>query len=582
MNAHGYCALVGSGSPFRHASAALHTAALSGQTLARWPNAVLVIGAHCGRIVLPQGKGFILGNLFDRSGRSVDEVAPAIAASWVASGGKTLLATYWGAYLAFLETASGPLLLRDPSGLFPCYYALRDGYAAVASDLAWARLAGDLPGGVCWPEIHAQLQYFSRRTERTAIEGLTELLPGTALRLTAHGAATERLWSPYDFAQRWDRPLTFEEAAERFKRAAGTTIAAWAKRYPRPLVEISGGLDSSIVAAASASHAPGMHAVTFRGGEADLDESRYAEAVAAHLGVPLARELLDVTGVDLRRSAAQDLPRPTMRSFAQASDAQALRLAQTLGSDAFFAGTGGDSVLWYFNTAAPALDRLRVEGLGGFLKTVGDLAEICDVPWTTALSIAVKKRFERRPRPWPAAIDLLSSDARTPATVSAHPWWPPPPGTLPGVRSYVRAMIQVSDHLEYDLRARHAPVVAPLVSQPIIETCLQTPSWLACTGGVNRAVARAAFAGALPQSILERRTKGGFDSFAHGVLERNRAIAREMLSNGRLASEGLLDVRAIACCLADPAPIPPERSTRILRLVAVEAWIDSLRRHGIG
>ncbi|MEP9360025.1 asparagine synthase-related protein [Sphingomonas sp. KR3-1] len=539
--------------------------------------AALVTGPRCRVTLLPAATGFLLGTLFDRSGRRCDQIGEEAVAGWIATNGRTLIERYWGAYLAILRTPAGIVAIRDPSGLFPCYYRRLGDAVALGSDLDWVEFADDRAREICWSEIHAQLQYSSLRTVRTAIEGVEELLPGAALHVGGSGLTTEQLWTPYGFASTWGRPQSFDEAADRLRRTTEHSIASWAKLFEKPLIDISGGLDSSIVAAASAPQAPALQAVTYRGGEADLDEGRYAAAVADHLGIPLHREVLDLSLIDLRFSAAAALPRPSGRAFSQANDRQDIALAEALGCDTFFVGAGGDSIFWYFNTAAPALDRLAVEGPGGFLRTVGDLAVMCRVPWTRSLAIALKKRAQRRPRPWPSSTALLAGAAKPLAASPVHPWWPAPPGTLPGVRAYVLALIQLADHHEYHLRSHYAPLIAPLASQPIIETCLGIPSWLSCTKGANRAVARAAFADALPETILARTSKGGFDGFVHDLLERNRTVAQEMLLDGTLAERGWLDTQAIAALLADPAPIAPALSSRMLRLIAVEAWLQSVR-----
>ncbi|MGK4422636.1 asparagine synthase-related protein, partial [Klebsiella pneumoniae] len=57
------------------------------------------------------------------------------------------------------------------------------------------------------------------------------------------------------------------------------------------------------------------------------------------------------------------------------------------------------------------------------------------------------------------------------------------------------------------------PTVSPLLSQPLVETCLGVPSWLWFEGGRNRVVARRAFAGDLPADVIWRRSKGTPDSF---------------------------------------------------------------------
>ena len=583
MKDDGYIALVGADAAADTLAALRHASELQSLLLVEVPGNIAVLaGRRCAVLTLPNRAGIILGTLFDRSGRRLQEVAPHIAESWIATSGESLLASHWGAYLAVLATATGPLIVRDPSGLFPCYRTRSRNAWLFASDTAWAGLPGGFKPEICWAEIHAQLQYFSRRTARTALEGVEELLPGTAFRLEQGAASTLALWNPYRFAQDWDPAMRFEDATDKLGRAATHAIGAWARIYPRALVEMSGGLDSSIVAASSAAQTRHLHAITFRGSAADLDETRYAEAVASHLDIPWHCAPLSVDDVDLHASAAADLPSPTVRCFSQAPDKQSLAFGGSVGCDAFFIGTGGDNVLWYFNTAAPALDRLALEGVGGFLATVGDLARMCGVPWLTALRISLRKRMQRRPRPWPHSSALLSKAASAPATVPAHPWWPPPPGTLPGVRAYVRCLIQMYDHHDYHLRAAHAPVIAPLVSQPIVEACLGIPSWLSCTTGNNRAVARAAFARQLPDTILGRRTKGGFDGFVQDLMEHNRGVAREMLLEGQLAREGWLDMDAIARCFARPGQIPPDSARRLLRLVAIEAWLDSARARGFG
>lgn len=527
-------------------------------------------------LILPDGQGAVIGNLFDQAGRVVHAVTAGMAQCWVDTGGSALVETHWGRYVAILRTARGTVVIRDPSGMAPCYHAPIQTGTLLASDADWASASSLFSPRVAWDEILSQLHYFSLRTPRTALRGLEELVPGAALHIEPRGARTELLWTPYPFASAPGRPRSFEEAVEALRPAVLRTVAAWAQLFRHPIAEISGGLDSSIVSASLAAAGAGVSCLSFRGGDADLDEQRHARAVAEGLGFPFHVEALRADAVDLRRSAAAGLPHPNARTFSQSNDRQAMRIAGATGADAFFIGTSGDNIFWYFNTAAPALDRLQVDGLPGFLETIGELAAMCDVRRTTALRIALAKRFQRRPRPWPHSLDLLAGAAHTLSPPPAHPWLPAPRGTLPGVAAYVRALIQTHDHHDYHQRTAVAPVIAPLLSQPIVETCLAMPSWFSCRGGHNRAVARAAFAGLLPAAVLARRDKGAFDGFAHSVLEHHRAVAREMLLGGILAREGLIDIPAIAQLLAAAVPAGGERGNRVLRLVAIEAWLQSL------
>ena len=137
-------------------------------------------------------------------------------------------------------------------------------------------------------------------------------------------------------------------------------------------------------------------------------------------------------------------------------------------------------------------------------------------------------------------------------------------------------MIVIQNHLEGFGRLHDAPIISPLISQPVVETCMAIPTWLWCAGGINRSVARAAFADRLPPMVSGRRTKGAFDAYCARVFDANRGAVREMLLNGALARQHLIDTRQIAAALS-PATLSRTDMLRLLDLVDVEAWIDAWR-----
>jgi asparagine synthase (glutamine-hydrolysing) len=115
------------------------------------------------------------------------------------------------------------------------------------------------------------------------------------------------------------------------------------------------------------------------------------------------------------------------------------------------------------------------------------------------------------------------------------------------------------------------------MSQPLLETCLRIPTWLWPQGGVNRALARSAFASELPAPLRSRTVKPGPDSFIRAAFERNRTGLHALLREGLLASNGLLDLEGL-----DEAFAPDERSDgqsvrRILDLAEAENWARSWR-----
>lgn len=533
-------------------------------------------GARIGdALLLPDGLGIIWGRLFDRCGNSVRTVSPGSALDWIASGGRDLVETFWGSYIALLVGEDHLLAIRDPSGAIPCYYASTAGGVVLSSDAERARSAAAFPVTIDWTEIRSELQHIGRRTARTALAGFSELLPGTALRISDREARVATLWSPYRFVDGWRVPPDYRDAAQEVRDVVARTVRALTIDCLRPLSEVSGGVDSSIVTAALRVAGRNARCVTVRGGDSDLDERPYAKAVADRCGFGWQQVVLDVDDVDIRRSDAFALPRPSARAFAQAVDEASLLAAGEMGCDAFVSGGGGDNVFWYFQNVLPALDRLRCQNIGGFLATVHDLAWMSGVSRTQVLRMSIRRLLRRAPKPWPHDVSLLAPDVRQIEPMPSHPWLPAPPGTLRGVQAYARLLVLMQGQYEAARRADAGTIIAPLLAQPVVETCLAIPSWFWCREGRNRAVARDAFADLLPPEILTRRSKGGFDGFAYAVFLRNRALVREMLLEGVLAKQDLLDRSEIERVLGGSAEVSNLLANRLLRLVSIEAWLAS-------
>jgi asparagine synthase (glutamine-hydrolysing) len=120
------------------------------------------------------------------------------------------------------------------------------------------------------------------------------------------------------------------------------------------------------------------------------------------------------------------------------------------------------------------------------------------------------------------------------------------------------------------------PERAALVTQPLAELCLSIPSWLWCQDGYNRVIARKAFASMLPAQVAWRRSKGAPAHFVTALYEANRGIIGPFLTDGLLASQGLIDRDAVLSALALTGPIKGHDHFRLLGLADVEAWARSL------
>jgi asparagine synthase (glutamine-hydrolysing) len=113
----------------------------------------------------------------------------------------------------------------------------------------------------------------------------------------------------------------------------------------------------------------------------------------------------------------------------------------------------------------------------------------------------------------------------------------------------------------------------PLLTQPVIEACLRTPSWHWVRGGVDRAVARAAFADRLPEAVLRRRGKGSLGSYFAQVYLLSRPILSQLLVDGVLASRGFLDAPAVRRYLDQPGLPRDFDFYRLFELADIEVWL---------
>lgn len=520
------------------------------------------------------GQGLILGTLFHRHGRAraMESLTAGETSAVLADRGDTVLRRFWGGYVAAFLDAAGAQILRDPSGALPCYYAGGDAQILLASDVELLLRAG-FKTAIDHDALGRHLWSAALPTPKTVLCGINELLPGFAIDLPREPGHQQVRWSPWDHVDppAWD----MAETAERLRRTVRHCVSAWTSARTRPVLSVSGGLDSSIVAVGMTDAEQEAHCITLYGEDASGDERDHARALCAHLRLPLAERPYRMEDVDIDAALAAHLPRPAGRAQEQAYERAHLALAEEIGADAFVTGNGGDNVFGYSQSAAAIADRLRVEGFSlGAFRTLGDVCRQTGCGPLAAIRAAAviwrQPHYRWRPRGGFVHPDLRAREA---GRALCHPWLDVDPGRLPGKARHVAALLRVQQTLEPG-RSLHAPVLHPLLAQPVVEACLAVPSWAWRTGGRDRAVARDAFAVDLPPSIITRRSKGGPDGFGAQIIRCHRRRIRERLLDGRLAGWRFVDPGAIEAALGEASQRSSEENVRLLELVNVEAWLD--------
>ncbi|WP_226019424.1 asparagine synthase C-terminal domain-containing protein [Novosphingobium sp. FKTRR1] len=529
------------------------------------------------------GKGF---TLFAAPGLAVVEHPSLVVIGQMSDAAPVLLAQCetpdelitesWGNYLALgLGTDGTPhWVMRAPLGHLPAYRRSGKGIEIIAShpDLILA-VTGEKPA-LAWEFVGRHLAFQHLQTTETGLAGIEELLGGESLEQGPNGAWHRRqVWSPWTWTAQNREIGDPLRARQDLRASVERAVAGLIPRDVRCLLELSGGVDSSILAAALAGHKANARAVTLVTDEREGDERLYARAVSIATGLLL--DEVAVTGaVNLTRPASMRSARPGLpRTLSLADDLLAEKArAETIG--AFVSGAGGDCVFCSPVSAAPAADVLRRLGISrAAWSAVDALARIHHASVWDVAKRAWRQACERTAQSqWPRTTGFLAQDA-LPTIAPVHPWLAEPADVLPGKRSHVRAILAALAHVEGYGRHAVTPSRFPLLSQPVVETALRIPSWLWIEHGRDRAVARTAYSGFLPASVLDRRTKGGLDSYAIAMLARNRNALQPFLLEGHVSRSGLLDRQRLEAALARQPRRGDADTYLLFPLIDTEAWV---------
>lgn len=518
----------------------------------------------------------VIGDVFAKDDLSGTGGKPAQAAGDARL--ETLVSAYWGAYLAFEgPRADGSVrVLRAPMGALPAYYVCSDDLIAIASDVDLLRELGLIRGGLDWNELSNFFTSSRVVSQRTCVADVQELPPGCALAIDAwFDVQVTPMWSFWDHLPGDDRPSG--RAAEGIVReAVSGVVRQMMNRAGAVAVSLSGGLDSSIVASCAAGE--GRHAVlvTFAADDPDGDERQFARAVATNLGLDLLEFPFEQENVDLFLSSSRHLPRPTGNVQTQSVVGRYTALARELGVTAIMNGIGGDNVFCTNSSALPLVDALLgAASVAAFRDTLQSLQLLTGVSRTRIIAQMLRIAARGRSPRWkPSLAHFLSSDL---AQISIDPlsaeWLGGRGKCLPGKAYHIEMIVQALHTIEGFDRQTTPAWLSPLMSQPVVEACLAVPTWTWTSGGMNRAVARAAFSDRLPPSVTYRRTKGGPDAFLRDFALARRTLLREILMDGELVRRGIVDQQRLEAAFSDGSMLRDGFHGQLLQLADIEAWI---------
>ncbi|MGH8211255.1 MAG: asparagine synthase-related protein, partial [Steroidobacteraceae bacterium] len=372
-----------------------------------------------------------------------------------------------------------------------------------------------------------------------------------------------------------------DSAAQTLRRTVRSCVHSWAQCYDSILIHLSGGLDSSIIAATlgSAPNHPKLTAINHFSRYRCGDERTYARLAAGAAGCTLIELPRNHSASLERLLSAEHTANPLLLRGrnVEFQDKEA-SIARDTGATASFGGEWGDGVFLQGAGLLPSVD---------YLETLGPRPELLSICYGLARLNGVSLWHVlfatfRGGSTWEPYRDMhkhrklvaphvIERARRSNAYV--HPWLRSTEGLLPGKVHHLSYMSWPTPFY-WPLSPDDSPeAVEPLISQPVIELSLAIPTYLHTAGGVDRAVARAAFAEDLPAEITNRYAKGRISTYVSDLLEHNHELSRELLLDGQLAAKGILRKEQLDEVLSlEPNPLGPSIGD-ILDYLTLEAWL---------
>jgi asparagine synthase (glutamine-hydrolysing) len=528
---------------------------------------------------------FIIGDIFPRV--SSQEAIDRLLAAELPFPDlcRALARDWWGAYLAVQIRGCGDMsLFRDPVGMGDglCW----DGPGGVVfASQATPWLAASTPPGLAidWTRIAQLLRDSSTVAEATPLAGIETIPAGSLVDLSDGRQLARRLWVPRMFDAR--RALHDADVAD-LREVIIRCMQAWVATYPDNMLEMSGGFDSAVVAAAGTLPAGRIkRGVNFFADHLSGDERRYARDVSARRAIPLDEIFMPIGR--LSEADLDDGPvdvRPGLSTITLFHDRPLARIAADHGATALFTGHGGDSLFFQHPTPMIAADRSFPRS---DIRAYAALAKWSrESMWTVAGHAFGLPLLRQARLPENDAIVALpiSGDVRVPVSE----WAGDTHGLSPAKRLQIAAIATDRSVVAPSWRSRALTVVHPLLSQPVVEWAIATDVFALTEGKRDRALARKAFAADLPASIVERMGKGVLAHFFGRCLCASVPFLRTFLLDGLLVRHGVIDTARLEPMLECDYLMRFDCYAKLRSAIIMEHWarvwqgrLDAMRSNGM-
>ncbi|MFN3780479.1 MAG: asparagine synthase-related protein [Brevundimonas aurantiaca] len=521
---------------------------------------VLAVGPGAALNLQSLGAWRLVGDVFPRRGEMTGE--PKSAAD--------LISQVWGRYVAFQLREDGRLaaVLRDPSGALDALLLHTADHWIVASDLPDWLLAAVRPAlQIDNVQVAGVLQDPTRAWDVSLLNGVNSVTPGACLNLEDRPVA-HQVWRPSAFVDTASG-LTLDAAGEWLREVVDEAVSNLSERAGVLATELSGGLDSGIVATSLARLDSPVRAWLHSYGSApESDERSFALPLAQRLGATL--DLLKRPDTVLSQQDLQGLSlafRPGFNAMDPVNDGIAAARLKALGIETVLTGKGGDAVFFQAFGEEVFADLWKRQGVRALVSST--LPAVARWEGRSIFSVVAG----RKARPSDPQAGFLPPDA---PALAPHPWLETAQGVGPAKRLQIVGMLDGAGFSAASRQTQVADIRHPLLSQPVMEACLAIPADQ-LTLGRDRGLARLAFAARLTPQIATRRSKGDLTAYYGRLIARSLDVLRPWLLDGELAARGLIDRGRADRALSAEQLIWRGGYRDIMVAAAMESWLRTWR-----
>jgi asparagine synthase (glutamine-hydrolysing) len=472
-------------------------------------------------------------------------------------------------------------LCSDPFGEKPVYYArASDGRLVFGSEIKAILQDPDVEARADGSALRAYIAHnVVPPVHRSYFADIHRLPGGHLLRLEDGRTTVERWWRPMGV----EVPAAREEAARELRALLLDAIRLRLRSDVPVGTSLSGGLDSSMVVMLSAELAGDhrRHAFTARFPGFERDEWAYASDVARKAGVvehhavePRPEEVLADLGalvLDHEEPVGSLSVYAQWRVNAAAREAGVVVLLDGQGADELF---GGYAIAAGFAMRsvgpAAALRELRAGGADAGRQLALALG-------SELLPDPLRRAYRRRAAAAYAGPEL-AGDASLGEPAAPEAWIAGEPDPLRREllrEAFVTSLPQLLRYADRSSMAQSREVRLPFLDRRIADFAFSLPAGWLWSGGTSKALLRDAGRGVVPEGVLARRDKVGFEPpQARWLREPGfRVCIGEVLLDPAARARGLYDSAAVEADLAAGVWRDPGA---IWRALNAELWLREL------